>query len=156
LRHQAFFSRLTRHIAMFSPNVPCGRNAKHEPSLMCGNAGGLAYVNTGKGSRHRERGRSIYSPAITTIRPYNRAVNRPGSGQEPMIAPAPNFTHRINRFRRMLGTGLSFVIFGLAAVFVSSTIFPYLRATSPDAETARRRIQRGMRRTFRVFMEIMR
>jgi 1-acyl-sn-glycerol-3-phosphate acyltransferase len=73
-----------------------------------------------------------------------------------MTAAVRNLTHRLNRFYRALATGSVFVLFGLGAIFVSATIFPYLRITSRDTGTARRRIQRAMMRTFHVYMEIMR
>lgn len=63
---------------------------------------------------------------------------------------------RFYRTYRMLGTGAVFVLFGLGAIFISITMFPLLRLTTLDKDVARRRIQRAMRHTFRVYMEMMR
>lgn len=62
----------------------------------------------------------------------------------------------INHAWRIFATGLVFVLFGLGALFISLTIFPILRLTTFSADTARRRIQRAMQGTFRVYMEMMR
>jgi 1-acyl-sn-glycerol-3-phosphate acyltransferase len=63
---------------------------------------------------------------------------------------------QINRVWRIFATGLVFVLFGAGAVLISLTIFPLLRLFSPQADVARRRIQRGMRHTFHIYMEMMR
>ncbi len=62
----------------------------------------------------------------------------------------------INHAWRIFATGLVFVLFGLGALFISLTVFPLLRLSTRDNETARRRIQRGMQRTFRIYIEMMR
>jgi|HigsolmetaAR201D_1030396.scaffolds.fasta_scaffold00354_25 1-acyl-sn-glycerol-3-phosphate acyltransferase len=62
----------------------------------------------------------------------------------------------INHVWRVFATGLVFVLFGLGALFISLTIFPLLRLSTLHADVARRRIQRGMQRTFRVYIELMR
>src|SRR5262245_45238529 len=66
------------------------------------------------------------------------------------------FAKHVNRYWRVAGTGLVFVLFGLGALLISATAFPYMRAISRDAEDARRRIQRGMQKTFRFYIELMR
>jgi len=53
---------------------------------------------------------------------------------------------------RLFGTGLSFACFGLGGVLLSLTLFPLIRLVSRDRDTTRRRIQRAMQYTFRVFL----
>jgi 1-acyl-sn-glycerol-3-phosphate acyltransferase len=65
-------------------------------------------------------------------------------------------TRRLNHVWRIFATGLVFVLFGLGALFISLTVFPVMRLVSWNAETARRRIQRGMQTTMWLFMETMR
>jgi 1-acyl-sn-glycerol-3-phosphate acyltransferase len=60
-----------------------------------------------------------------------------------------------DRAWRVFGTGLSFAVFGIGGVIMSLTIFPLLRATSFDPETTRRRIQRAMQLSFRLFLWFM-
>ena len=57
---------------------------------------------------------------------------------------------------RLFGTCLSFACFGLGGVLLSLTLFPLLRLTSPDRDTARRRVQRAMHYAFRLFVLEMR
>jgi 1-acyl-sn-glycerol-3-phosphate acyltransferase len=61
-----------------------------------------------------------------------------------------------NRSWRVLATGYCFAFFGLAAIVVSCTAFPYLHFTSRNAEEGRARIQRCMSFIFRVFVKMMR
>jgi 1-acyl-sn-glycerol-3-phosphate acyltransferase len=63
---------------------------------------------------------------------------------------------KLNHAWRIFATGFVFVLFGVGALFISITMFPLLRLTAWNADTARRRIQRGMQATFWVYMEIMR
>lgn len=49
-----------------------------------------------------------------------------------------------------------FVLFGLGALFISLTLFPLLRLSTLNSDVARRRIQHGMQRTFRIYIEMMR
>ena len=72
------------------------------------------------------------------------------------MAASPTFIQRIGRFYRAIGTGSVFVCFGLGAVLLSATVFPFLRIISPDTDAARRRIQRAMQKTFGFYMELMR
>jgi 1-acyl-sn-glycerol-3-phosphate acyltransferase len=65
-------------------------------------------------------------------------------------------TRKLNHVWRIFATGLVFVLFGLGAVLISLTVFPVMRLISWSAETARRRIQRGMQVTMWLFMETMR
>ena len=65
-------------------------------------------------------------------------------------------TQRLNRIWRIFATGLVFVLFGLGAILVSITIFPVLRLASRGANEARRNIQRGMQKTFKFYVELMR
>ncbi|MDR3414687.1 MAG: lysophospholipid acyltransferase family protein [Nevskia sp.] len=63
---------------------------------------------------------------------------------------------KLNQVWRLFGTGLSFACFGVGGVVLSLTLFPLIRLTSPDADTTRRRIQRAMHHTFRLFVLQMR
>jgi 1-acyl-sn-glycerol-3-phosphate acyltransferase len=63
---------------------------------------------------------------------------------------------KFNRMWRVLATGFVFVLFGVGALVISVTMFPLLRLSTFNADTARRRIQHGMQFTFRAYMEIMR
>jgi len=58
----------------------------------------------------------------------------------------------LDRGWRLFGTGLSFACFGLGGVLLSLSLFPLIRLTSPDPDTTRRRIQRAMHYTFRLFV----
>jgi 1-acyl-sn-glycerol-3-phosphate acyltransferase len=63
---------------------------------------------------------------------------------------------KLNRAWRIFATGFVFVLFGVGALVLSLTMFPILRLSTWHADTARRRIQRGMQLTFRAYMEVMR
>lgn len=63
---------------------------------------------------------------------------------------------KLNTAWRVFATGFVFVLFGVGALFISVTMFPLLRLSTFDADVARKRIQRGMQLTFRVYMEVMR
>ena len=63
---------------------------------------------------------------------------------------------KLNHVWRILATGFVFVLFGVGALVISVTMFPALRLTTLNADTARRRIQRGMQFVFHAFMETMR
>ncbi|HEY6125953.1 MAG TPA: lysophospholipid acyltransferase family protein [Steroidobacteraceae bacterium] len=63
---------------------------------------------------------------------------------------------KLNHVWRIFATGFVFVLFGAGALVISITMFPLLRLSTLNADTARRRIQRGMQVTFSVYMEIMR
>jgi 1-acyl-sn-glycerol-3-phosphate acyltransferase len=63
---------------------------------------------------------------------------------------------KLNHAWRVVATGFVFVLFGVGALVISLTMFPLLRLSTWNADTARRRIQRGMQATFWVYMEIMR
>lgn len=65
-------------------------------------------------------------------------------------------SHWLNRLWRIAATGFVFVVFGVGAIFISLTMFPLLRLSTWNRETARRRIQRGMQITFKVYMDLMR
>ncbi len=53
---------------------------------------------------------------------------------------------------RLFGTGFSFACFGLGGVLLSLTLFPLIRLVSRDKDITRRRIQRAMHHTFRLFL----
>lgn len=62
----------------------------------------------------------------------------------------------INRQRRVLGTGLSFLVFGLGGLVLGGVVFPVLRVFVPDGPK-RHAIARGiLRGAFRFFIELMR
>ena len=61
----------------------------------------------------------------------------------------------VGRYWRIVGTGFVFIVFGLGAIAISATIFPVLRLTARDRNTARRRIQRAMQLTFKVYVWLM-
>ena len=63
---------------------------------------------------------------------------------------------KLNHAWRIFATGFAFVLFGIGALFVSLTIFPALRLSTLNADTARRRIQHAMQLTFRVFIQVTR
>jgi 1-acyl-sn-glycerol-3-phosphate acyltransferase len=62
----------------------------------------------------------------------------------------------INHAWRVFATGFVFVLFGVGALVISVTIFPLLRLSAWNSETARRRIQRGMQQIFTLYIEVMR
>ncbi len=53
---------------------------------------------------------------------------------------------------RLFGTAFSFACFGLGGVLLSLTLFPLIRLVSRDKDATRRRIQRAMRHSFRIFL----
>jgi 1-acyl-sn-glycerol-3-phosphate acyltransferase len=63
---------------------------------------------------------------------------------------------KLNHVWRIFATGLVFVLFGVGALVISVTMFPVLRLSTWNADTARRRIQRAMQLTFHAYMETMR
>jgi 1-acyl-sn-glycerol-3-phosphate acyltransferase len=63
---------------------------------------------------------------------------------------------KLNHVWRIFATGLAFVLFGISALVVSMAVFPILRLSTWDADTARRRIQRAMQLTFQAFIQITR
>lgn len=65
-------------------------------------------------------------------------------------------SRKLNHVWRIFATGFVFVLFGVGALIVSVTMFPLLRLSTWNADTARRRIQHGMQFMFRAFMETMR
>ncbi|MFT5659173.1 MAG: 1-acyl-sn-glycerol-3-phosphate acyltransferase [Gammaproteobacteria bacterium] len=62
----------------------------------------------------------------------------------------------LSYLRRLIGTGLSFVIFGLGGVILPIIAVPILLATTRDKVVRERRAQRVIHHSFRVFVEIMR
>jgi 1-acyl-sn-glycerol-3-phosphate acyltransferase len=64
--------------------------------------------------------------------------------------------YRLNYAWRVFGTGLSFACFGLGGIVISVTLFPLIRLVSWDAGVRRRRIQRAMSATMRLFVWLMR
>lgn len=63
---------------------------------------------------------------------------------------------KLNHLWRVAATGFVFAVFGLGAILISATMFPLLRLSTWDRAVARRRIQRGMQITFKVYMDLMR
>lgn len=64
--------------------------------------------------------------------------------------------HKMNRLWRAFATGYCFVFFGLSGIVLSVTIFPFLRATSRNADEGRVRIQQAMSGVFEFFFRMMR
>ena len=60
--------------------------------------------------------------------------------------------HTLDYGWRLFGTGFSFACFGLGGVLLSLTLFPLIRLVSHDRDSTRRRIQRAMHYTFRLFV----
>lgn len=63
---------------------------------------------------------------------------------------------RIDRLWRVAATGLSFSLFGLGGLAISSTIFPVLHLTTTDRQRAYRRCRYVIHLSFKVFVRIMR
>lgn len=63
---------------------------------------------------------------------------------------------KLNHVWRIFATGFAFLLFGIAALLVSVTVFPLLRLSTWDADIARRRIQHAMQITFQAFMQVTR
>lgn len=61
----------------------------------------------------------------------------------------------VDYIRRLVGTGLSFSIFGLGALFISATFFPVIHLTAFSRERAHRRCQRVVHHSFQVFIWMM-
>lgn len=63
---------------------------------------------------------------------------------------------KLDRWWRVLATGYCFAFFGVYAIVLSATLFPWLRLTSHTAEEGRIRIQRSMSGVFAFFWRMMR
>ncbi len=72
-----------------------------------------------------------------------------------MEPPRRRLAWRLNRAWRVCGTGLSFVLFGLACVLFGFTVFPLACLTTRDRATARRRAQWIVHRWFNFFARFM-
>jgi 1-acyl-sn-glycerol-3-phosphate acyltransferase len=68
----------------------------------------------------------------------------------------PEADRKLNYVWRIFATGFAFVLFGIGALIVSVAIFPVLRLSTLDADTAHRRIQHAMQLTFLVFIQVTR
>jgi 1-acyl-sn-glycerol-3-phosphate acyltransferase len=62
---------------------------------------------------------------------------------------------RLNHGWRVIATGIAFASFGLGGMFLSATLFPLAALTSPDAQTTKRRVQRLMSASWRLFVWFM-
>jgi 1-acyl-sn-glycerol-3-phosphate acyltransferase len=62
---------------------------------------------------------------------------------------------RLNRGWRVIATGIAFATFGLGGLVLSVTLFPLAALTSPDPATTRRRVQRTMSASWRLFVWFM-
>ena len=58
----------------------------------------------------------------------------------------------LNHAWRVLVSGVSFVLFGLAALLLSLTLFPLLHLSAPDRTTGGLRVQAAISRAYRVFL----
>ena len=56
---------------------------------------------------------------------------------------------------RVIATGISFVTFGIGGLVLSVTLFPLAALTAPDAQTKKRRVQRLMSASWRLFVWFM-
>ena len=72
-----------------------------------------------------------------------------------MDTPQHGPSSPLNRARRVIGTGLSFALFGLACLLFGFTVFPLACLTTRDPDTARRRAQWIVHRWFRFFARFM-
>jgi 1-acyl-sn-glycerol-3-phosphate acyltransferase len=102
-------------------------------------------------------GATVYTQGIKSrecivANDYRLLENFPGDGAFSMSG----MSGKLNHGWRVAATGFVFVVFGLGALFISVTMFPLLRLSAWDRDVARRRIQRGMQLTFKVYMELMR
>jgi 1-acyl-sn-glycerol-3-phosphate acyltransferase len=62
---------------------------------------------------------------------------------------------RVNHGWRVIATGIAFASFGLGGLVLSVTLFPLAALTSPDAATTKRRVQRLMSASWRLFVWFM-
>lgn len=62
----------------------------------------------------------------------------------------------INRQRRVLGTGFSFLVFGLGGLALGSVVFPLVRLTVSDGPRRHAVSREILRHAFRFFIELMR
>jgi 1-acyl-sn-glycerol-3-phosphate acyltransferase len=62
----------------------------------------------------------------------------------------------LNHIWRLIGTGLSFALFGLFGLVLGLVVFPLLRLITRDAETRQRRARQLIGALFWVFLRIMR
>ena len=60
------------------------------------------------------------------------------------------------RLWRVVATGFVFIVFGVGALLISLTLFPWLRLTTTDARRGQLRIQRAMQLTFKAYVWLMR
>lgn len=61
----------------------------------------------------------------------------------------------INRAWRLIGTGLSFTVFGVGGLVLAVIVFPVISLTSRDDETRARRARAMVSRSFRSFLWMM-
>ncbi|MDB5986541.1 MAG: hypothetical protein JWR16_1594 [Nevskia sp.] len=61
----------------------------------------------------------------------------------------------LGRSWRVLGTGFSFIVFGVSALLLSVTVCPLLALTAPSRAVARARIQRALHYGCRFFVGLM-
>jgi 1-acyl-sn-glycerol-3-phosphate acyltransferase len=61
----------------------------------------------------------------------------------------------INRAWRLIGTGLSFTVFGIGGLVLALIVFPVISLTSNDDETRARRARAMVSRSFRSFLWMM-
>jgi 1-acyl-sn-glycerol-3-phosphate acyltransferase len=63
---------------------------------------------------------------------------------------------KLNHAWRVFATGFAFVLFGIVALVNSAILFPILRLSTWNADTARRRIQHALQLTSAAFMQVTR
>lgn len=66
------------------------------------------------------------------------------------------WSHRLNRAWRVVGTGLSFLAFGLGGVLLGLLVFPAINVLARDHARRRRLSRRLVQRSFALHFELMR
>ncbi len=62
----------------------------------------------------------------------------------------------MSRWLRVVGTGLSFVAFGIGGLLLALAFFPLIRLTTRDGREREERVQRAVHRAFRIHVWLMR
>lgn len=65
-------------------------------------------------------------------------------------------TSQFDYIRRLLGTGISFAVFGVGGLLLATLVFPLVAISTWDARVRRRRCQRLIQNGFRGFVGLMR
>src|SRR5205085_11081830 len=122
-------------------------------SAVC--AGSSAFMSYVLPAGHARRD-SLYSSHRIARLHRRFAAGLMGEARSGRCSSMAEADRKLNHVWRIFATGVAFVLFGIGALFVSVTIFPLLRLSTWNADTAHRRIQHAMQLTFRVFIEVTR